>query len=166
MEEERVEGEDVEGPQEDEEEGDGKEKEGAGEDQEEEAAQEENGDQKGLGQEGMADFRVRVCNSGLDDQGEEGRLAKKVRSPVRVSSSEIEDHERTHTPFRQWCRHCVMGRGTNDPHQKKKSGSEKEEVEEGTARINMDYFYLSTDDEKASRSPMLVMVDEETGEIC
>lgn len=31
-------------------------------------------------------------------------------------------------------------------------------------RIAMDYFYMSTDDEKASDNPILVMVDEATGE--
>ena len=57
-----------------------------------------------------------------------------------------------------------MSRGTNDPHKKKKAGSKEEEAEAGTARVSMDYFYFSQEDEKASKNPMLVMVDEEVGE--
>ena len=53
-----------------------------------------------------------------DAGGEEGRAAIGVRAPARVTKEEIEEHERTRTPYRPWCRYCVRARGRNDPHRK------------------------------------------------
>ena len=37
----------------------------------------------------------------------------KVSTP---SKAEIEEHEKTHLPFRTWCKSCVKGRGVASPH--------------------------------------------------
>ena len=50
----------------------------------------------------------------LDD--EEGRAPVLRRSPASPSRQEVEEHMATHIPFREWCEHCVRGRGRNDPH--------------------------------------------------
>ena len=42
---------------------------------------------------------------------EEGRKAKGMHAPRVVSKEEREEHERTHIPYRSWCRACVKGRG-------------------------------------------------------
>ena len=79
---------------------------------------------------------------------------------MRVSREEWEQHELTHTPFRSWCPHCVRARGRNSPHQR----IEAEEEDRKTPRMSMDYFYISSKDEAANTNPLIVMVDEETGE--
>ena len=37
-------------------------------------------------------------------EGEEGRRSKGLTAPMKVSKEEREEHERTHTPYRAWCR--------------------------------------------------------------
>ena len=95
-----------------------------------------------------------------EDVGEEGRPSKGVAPPQRVSKQEKEEHSRTHAPFRSWCRYCVRGRATNTPHMK----LNKLDPEFAVPRISMDYFFMSKQDEAAQVNPLLVMVDEGTGE--
>ena len=33
------------------------------------------------------------------------------QDPKEPTKVEREEHEKTHLPFRSWCRHCVRGRG-------------------------------------------------------
>ncbi|MDA8582757.1 reverse transcriptase domain-containing protein [bacterium] len=101
---------------------------------------------------------VEVIEEGLQ---EEGRAPYRVKAPCRPSRKEREEHEATHVPFRSWCWYCVSGRGRNRPHP---HGGSREEVEEHIPKISIDYFFFSKQDEKASDNPMLVMLDEETGD--
>ena len=39
-----------------------------------------------------------------------------LKAPFRVSREEREAHEITHMPCREWCPHCVCGRGRHTPH--------------------------------------------------
>jgi hypothetical protein len=57
-----------------------------------------------------------------------------------------------------------MGRGQNESHRKKNEDQRKEDQELGVPMICMDYFYLGEEDKEAKEHPMLVMVDERTGE--
>ena len=43
------------------------------------------------------------------------RRPKKVLDPREPSAEERKEHELTHLPFRSWCRHCVRGRGKEEP---------------------------------------------------
>ena len=51
---------------------------------------------------------------GIDDESEIQRVARQLRRqrhaypPPKVE--EIQEHLRTHLPFRSWCQHCVSGR--------------------------------------------------------
>ena len=103
------------------------------------------------------EVQCQVC-----DEGEEGRPPIRMPAPCRPSQKEIDEHNLTHTPFRSWCRYCVRGRGTNNPHMKKHTN--KEEDKPGVARMSMDYGFLSKEEELAQDNPMLVMVDEQTGD--
>ena len=94
------------------------------------------------------------------DEGEEGRSPKAMSAPLRISREEREAHEMTHTPYRAWCPMCVKARGRNTPHKRRSEEQKKGDV----PRISMDYFFMSTVDERASSNPILVMVDETTGE--
>ena len=93
-----------------------------------------------------------------EEEGEEGRKSRGMRDVIKVSREEKEDHERTHTPYRPWCRYCVQGRGRANHHRKREEKGESE-----VPRISMDYFFMSKEDEKAHRNPLVVMIDEETG---
>ena len=98
-----------------------------------------------------------VCLSS-GEEAEEGREAMKARTPAKVSEEEKSKHELTHTPFRAWCKFCVMGRGKNESHRKKNEDQKREDKEIGVPRICMDYFFLGEKDKEAKENPMLVMV--------
>ena len=52
-------------------------------------------------------------------RGEEVRRTTTNPEVYKPSKAEKEQHERTHCPFRIWCKHCVRGRGMNAQHRKK-----------------------------------------------
>ena len=51
------------------------------------------------------------------DAGDVRRM-KKLINPRMPTKDEVEAHEMTHLPFRNWCRHCVKGRGVETGHRK------------------------------------------------
>ena len=63
--------------------------------------------------------------------------------------------------FRSWCEDCVKSRARNAHHRKKADKDPLDEVK--VARIHMDYFFMSRDDESACSNPLLVMADERSG---
>ena len=96
---------------------------------------------------------------------EEAQDSTGVRQPSAPTEQEIRDHEQTHLPFRDWCKHCVMGRAKNDPHYKK-----KDVVPTGVPRIILDYMYVTEKKPPGLRPavilgeglPVLVAVDSES----
>ena len=51
--------------------------------------------------------------------GEAGpRGCVKIQDPKLPTRAEVEEHNLTHLPFRNWCRHCIRGRGKEMPHRK------------------------------------------------
>ena len=46
------------------------------------------------------------------------RKAEMMRSPSLPSGAEVEEHEKTHLPFRSWCRDCVGGKGKQAEHRR------------------------------------------------
>ena len=95
-----------------------------------------------------------------DGDEEEAQQPVTRRAPKGPTKEEREKHEATHLPFREWCQHCVRGRGRNKPHKKK---TEDEKEDNRVPRISMDYFFMSQEEEKASQNPLMVMIDEEYG---
>ena len=57
-----------------------------------------------------------------------------------------------------------MGRGVNESHRSKSEEQRREDKESGVPRVCMDYLYLGEQEKEAKDSPMLVIVDEATGE--
>ena len=52
--------------------------------------------------------------TGQEEEEEEEsrkREPEKRLDPRRPSDAEVKEHEFTHVPFRNWCRHCVRGQG-------------------------------------------------------
>jgi len=119
---------------------------------------------------GEVEFRCGECGVGDENEfedvhaeGEEGRVAKGLRTPVRVTKQMRDDHGKTHTPFRIWCEFCVKARGVNKAHKRSAAEEEDEELSK-VPRVAMDYFYMNTEDEEKQTNPVLVVVNEETGE--
>ena len=56
--------------------------------------------------EGEEEYKCSPCG----DFGD-GRKMRKMLNPCLPTRAEIDEHELTHLPFRNWCEHCVKGRG-------------------------------------------------------
>jgi hypothetical protein len=58
-----------------------------------------------------------VVEAEEEEEGESGRReVQKMNSPAKPSAEEVEHHNLTHLPFRNWCRHCIRGRGKEASH--------------------------------------------------
>ena len=56
-------------------------------------------------------------NYATEEEGEEEygrRRPMRKMSPREPTKEEREEHEKMHVPFRNWCRHCVRGRGKEE----------------------------------------------------
>ena len=60
----------------------------------------------------------------MQEGAEEGRRPLFRKSENQPSSQEVQEHMKTHIPYRSWCAHCVRGR--NDP-----TGQEEEGEDQG-----------------------------------
>ena len=82
-----------------------------------------------------------------------------ARDPAQPTAKERAEHEALHFPYRDWCPHCVRGRGVSSHHKMRKEGPE--EKGQRVPVIGMDYGFLSKDDEKTT--PILIVRDSRTG---
>ena len=98
----------------------------------------------------------------IEEEGEEGREAEGLTSPMIVTSEMRDKHDRAHTPFRSWCRFCVMVRASNTAHHKNKDSEDDDKLK--VPRISMDYFFMSKKDEEEKKNPVLVVLNEKTNE--
>ena len=110
---------------------------------------------------------VRPCEDedqeGMHEGEEEAIVPRKMKNPRQPTKIEVEEHNLTHMPFRQWCPHCVRGKAINSPHKAKEE--RPEDTLEDMSRISMDYWYMGINDEKAQNNPMLMVIDESTGAV-
>ena len=85
---------------------------------------------------GDAQVGVEGANDEDEEEFEKQRFA---RNPELPSREMLEEHKRTHIPFRPWCRACVRGKGKKRP-----SLNIKGAYAEGlVARVRMDYAFLN-----------------------
>ena len=96
-----------------------------------------------------------------EEEVKEARIAIGRKSPKDPTRKEREEHELTHMPFRSWCEDCVKSRARNAHHRKKLDKDPLDEVK--VARVHMEYFFMSREDESASSNPLFVMADEKSG---
>ena len=110
---------------------------------------------------------------------EEGIAPKALRQPYQPTQMEIEKHELTHIPFRDWCIHCMRGRGQSNQHRSDQCEKSKgEEDKSGSiSTFSMDYMFLTVDnalvtedeakkmDQKKMHRPVLVGKDRNTGAV-
>ena len=98
----------------------------------------------------------------VDDDGDDGieeevdgaqsgeRNPRKIADPIMPSESEVAEHMKTHLPFRNCCRHCVRGRGTEMQHQRVTGERELPE-------IHFDFAFLGDEGHPGETLPVLVV---------
>jgi hypothetical protein len=68
------------------------------------------------------------------------RTTIKMTDPKKPSKEEVEEHWKTHLPYRNWCEVCVRGRGKEDPHRKSGEGS-------GLPEVHLDFCFIGDERE-------------------
>ena len=69
------------------------------------------------------------------------RRPERMADPKLPSKAEVEEHQKTHLPFRSWCRHCVRGRGVEEPHR-------RQTAEVGMPEIHLDFMFMGEEGEE------------------
>ena len=63
---------------------------------------------------------------GVEDGEGQGLAPVCIPCGIKPSVKEVDEHVKTHLPFRNWCKHCVFGKAKNNPHRM----MDKEEIHE------------------------------------
>ena len=92
----------------------------------------------------------------LADPNGNTRIPKSLRSPIRPPASEVEKHELTHLPYRNWCRVCVEAKGKEDAHPR---GKQDKDDKSGLPIVSFDYQEMN----ELLQLRLLVGKDETTG---
>ena len=94
------------------------------------------------------------------DHDAEGQKIK-MRTVGRPSSAKkLEEHMVTHIPFRNWCAHCVAGRGHSGHHQR-----QLRDVEQEVPTISIDYAFMNAKTAVEAKQPIIVLKDRKSGTI-
>ena len=56
------------------------------------------------------------AQGGAEEEREEAREVKAPGIPMTPSRAEVLQHRLKHHPYRDWCPHCVRGKGREDRH--------------------------------------------------
>ena len=70
-----------------------------------------------------------------DAAGGDARRVRKLIDPRLPSEAEVLEHYLTHVPYRNWCPHCVRGRGKEMCH------TRCEEKERGLDEFHLGYCF-------------------------
>ena len=70
-----------------------------------------------------------------EESPEEAIVPRVSPDPGQPTPQQLEQHRVTHTPFRSWCKWCVMGRARGSPHQQSEDRS--------MPIVGLDYFYIT-----------------------
>ena len=84
-------------------------------------------------------------------EAEPPQIRRPLTSP---SDAERRRHETSHLPFREWCEHCVPGRGRAMPH----FSRQRRGAEESVPVVQLDYTYMKG----VSGPKALSIVDRDT----
>ena len=101
------------------------------------------------------------------EEVEEARNPKVARRPIAPTKAMREAHEVHHADYREWCEHCVAGKGVSHQHR----AAEKED--NGTAEYGLDYAFMTNDGQignaeeigenrMAGASPVIVGYDRQS----
>ena len=77
-----------------------------------------------------------------EEPSEDSRPVKGGQSRVMMPTlKERHEHERTHLPYRSWCRHCVAARASNPAHRGRKFPAVVEE-DKDTKHVSYGYCFV------------------------
>lgn len=126
-----------------------------------------------LAEQALADFPDdagpgRVGNRqdvGHDESEEDIEFPRVMRNPRCPTAREVDEHEVTHMPRRDWCRACVYGRGTSDQHRRQMPHPMDAAVpsEVSVPVISIDFTFMGTSKVRAQANPYLALYDNDTG---
>ena len=68
-----------------------------------------------MGEQGVISKHEEPSGMGPRD---DDRIIRKLIDPRKPTDKEVEDHYRTHLPYRNWCPHCIRGKGKDMDHRK------------------------------------------------
>ena len=74
---------------------------------------------------------------------------------VGPTGKEMAEHDLTHIPYRDWCKHCVQGRARENQH-RRQQGDQKDEI----PLIAMDYCSMGKNEERVATT--IVIKDKES----
>ena len=99
----------------------------------------------------LQDLACQLCDDvEQEDQQEEGTEAvhpKAIWKPIRPTVKEVEEHNLTHLPFRNWCIFCVKGKAKDDPHRRKIKQDEEQDI----PIISIDYMFMESREARLRR---------------
>ena len=104
-----------------------------------------------------------IADDVYDSMDPEETLVKVLPSPQRPSQKEVDEHNASHLPYRNWCPICVRARGREDAHKRIETRMN------GKPIIVMDYksfgANLEDEDDQSEQEKLkaIVMRDQETG---
>jgi hypothetical protein len=84
-----------------------------------------------------------------DDNQRGVRIPQKMADPKLPSREDVEEHDKTHLPYRNWCRHCIRGKGQETPH---KAGTQTPSIPE----FHIDFLFMGTEDAKKTVTILIV----------
>ncbi len=73
----------------------------------------------------------------VEEAGSGIRIPVKMPDPKRPSQEEVDQHDLTHLPFRNWCAHCVRGKGSAADHRHATR-------EDGMPEFHLDYCFMKS----------------------
>ena len=97
-----------------------------------------------------------------ESQESEATTSKAMGAPTKPTAAMVEDREVSHLPFRNWCAHCIRGRGASQGHYK------QHHDEEQTPTMSVDYAFFGAPGKTPAESvadhenPILVGKDRAT----
>jgi len=94
------------------------------------------------------------------ETGGEEREVVKMLDPRQPSEEERRTHNLTHLPYRNWCEHCVKGRGREADHKQLKS--QPEVGEGGLHELHFDYMFMGPEDKPRETLTILVVKERRT----
>ena len=106
---------------------------------------------------GSGDGLVAVEGQALgadEDAGEETRRPRICRRPIAPTKEMVEEHNRTHAEYRDWCPDCRAGKSTGLHHRQGDPNEEKL-----GATISVDYAFKLKDEQEDDVIPVLVAYD-------
>ena len=87
-----------------------------------------------------------------EDGAEKARKPNVRKAPRTPTQQEREEHNATHAEFKEWCKCGVLGAGRQTPHMVSRDNEKGDGV---VPKVSMDYFYMSTEEERAMENSFI-----------